>query len=66
MIILVAVGNYRICCPKDRRKSFFFSILADDASDCSNQEQLSQFIRYVDSDCSIREEFLGFLHCDLG
>ena len=30
------------------------------------QEQLSLVIRYVDSDCVIREEFLGFLHCDLG
>ena len=29
-------------------------------------EQLSLVIRYVDSDCVIREEFLGFLHCDLG
>ena len=44
----------------------FFSILADEASDCSNQEQLSLVIRYVDSDCVTREEFLGFLHCDLG
>ena len=23
-------------------------------------------LRYVDSDCVIREEFFGFLHCDLG
>ena len=27
---------------------------------------MSLVIRYVDSDCVIREEFLGFLHCDLG
>ena len=43
-----------------------FLILADEASDCSNQVELSLVIRYVDSDCFIREEFLGFLHCDLG
>ena len=43
----------------------FLSILADEASDCCNQEQLFLVIRYVDSDCVIREEFLGFLHCDL-
>ena len=43
----------------------FFSALADEASDCSNQEQLSLVIRYVDSDCVIREEFLGFLRCGL-
>ena len=48
------------------KENQFFSILADEASDCSNQEQLSLVIRYVDSDCVIREEFLGFLHCDLG
>ena len=29
-------------------------------------EQLSLVIRYVDSDCVIREEFLGFLHRELG
>ena len=40
--------------------------MADKASDCSNQEQLSLGISYVDSDCVIREESLGFLHCDLG
>ena len=45
---------------------FFFSILADKASDCSNQKQLSLIIRSVDSDCLIKEELLGFLHCDLG
>ena len=56
---------YRISCQKDKRESFL-SILADEASDFSNQEQLSLVIRYVDSDCVIREEFLGFLHCDLG
>ena len=48
------------------KENQFFSILADEASDCSNQEQLSLVIRYVDIDCVIREEFLGFLHCGLG
>ena len=42
-----------------------FSILADKAFDCSNQEQLSRVVRYVDSDCVMRKEFLGFFHCDL-
>ena len=28
--------------------------------------QLSLVIRYVNGDCVIREEFFGFLHCDLG
>ena len=48
------------------KENQFFSILADEASNCSNQEQLSLVIRYVGSDCVIREDFLGFLHCDLG
>ena len=52
-------------CQKDKRK-LFFSILSDEASDCSNQKQLCLVIRHVDSDCVIRKEFLGFLHCDLG
>ena len=50
----------------DVKEIIFFSILADKASDRSNQEQLSLVIRYVGSDCVIREEFLGFLHCNLG
>ena len=48
------------------KENQFFSILADEASNCSSQEQLALVIRYVDSDYVIREEFLGFLHCDLG
>ena len=42
------------------KENKFFSVLADEASDCSNQEPLSLVIRYVGSDCVIREEFLGF------
>ena len=42
------------------------SILPDEVSDCSNPEQLFLVIRHVDSDCVIREGFLGFLYCDLG
>ena len=33
---------------KDIKESNFFSILADEASDCSNQEQLSFVLRFVD------------------
>ena len=51
---------------KDIKESKFFSILADEASDCSNQEQLSFVLRFVDKDGEKREEFLGFLHCELG
>ena len=47
-------------------KERFFSFLADEASDCSNQEQLSFVLRSVDKDGEIREEFLDFLHRELG
>ena len=51
---------------KDIKESKFFSILADEASACLNQEQLSFVLRFVDKDGEIREEFLSFLHCELG
>ena len=44
----------------------FFSIIADEAADCSNKEQLSLVLRFVDKDCNIREDFLGFLYCKWG
>ena len=60
-------GNYiKDILVKEIKESRFFSVLADGASDCSNQEQLSLVIRSVDGSGEIREEFLGFLHCDLG
>ena len=39
----------------------FFTILADEVSDCSNLEQVSVVIRFVDKDNNIEEEFLGFI-----
>ena len=39
--------------------------MADEASDCSNQEQPPLVIKFVDGRGEIREEFLGFLHCEL-
>ena len=66
--------NELICCCgkfikdaliKDIKESNFFSILADEASDCSNQDQLSLVLRYADKDGEIRVECLGFLHCEL-
>ena len=60
-------GNYiKDILVKEIKENRFFSVLADEASDCSNQEQLSLVIRFVDGSGEIREEFLGFLHCDLG
>ena len=60
-------GNYiKDILVKEIKENRFFSVLVDEASDCSNQEQLSLVIRFVDGSGEIREEFLGFLHCELG
>ena len=45
----------------------FFSIIADEATDMSNPEQLALVIRYFDQEAQeIREDFLGFISCDDG
>ena len=62
------------CCGKyiqsilisDIKENQFFSIIADEASDCSNQEQMSLVIRFIDSSFDVREEFMGFLDCEYG
>ena len=48
------------------KKSKFFSILADEASDISNKEQMSLVLRYLDSNFLVKESFVGFIHCDTG
>ena len=45
-----------------KESRFFFNF---EASDCSNQEQLSLVLRFVDKDGEIRERFLGLLRCEL-
>lgn len=39
----------------------FFTFQADKVTDCSNLEQLSVAIRFVDQNEDIREEFLDFV-----
>lgn len=51
---------------KEVTKNKFFSILADEATDISNQEQLPLIIRYVDGNDMIREDFVGFYACESG
>ena len=48
------------------KESRVLSILADEVRDCSNTEQMSFVIRYVDKSCQIREEFIQFLECESG
>lgn len=39
----------------------FFTILADEVTDCANLEQVSLVIRFADSHKNITEDFLGFI-----
>ncbi|XP_057299418.1 52 kDa repressor of the inhibitor of the protein kinase-like [Hydractinia symbiolongicarpus] len=44
----------------------FYSIIADEACDSSTKEQMALILRYVDSTCEIKEDFIRFLHCSEG
>ena len=51
----------------DIRYSQFFSIIADEATDASNKEQLSICVQYWSKDFKKLESmFLGFRNCDTG
>ena len=43
-----------------------FSLLADEASDSSNKEQLPLVVRFVDKENNVREEFVGFYESEDG
>ena len=46
------------------KEAKFFSLIADEASDSSQKEQMSLVLRFVDIDGEIREEFIEFIHCE--
>ncbi|XP_057295877.1 52 kDa repressor of the inhibitor of the protein kinase-like [Hydractinia symbiolongicarpus] len=48
------------------KRNKFFSIIADEAADCSNKEQMSLVLRFVDSSCDIREDFIRYIYCEEG
>ena len=49
------------------KQAKYFSLIADEVTDCSNKEQLAVVLRYVDSnDCCIREDLMSFLECHSG
>ena len=50
----------------DVRASTFFSILADEVTDCPTKEQMSLVLCYVDRKREIQEQFVTFIHCDSG
>ena len=43
-----------------------FSVLADEATDSSNVDQMAIVTQFVDEQFTIREEFLGFVQCVKG
>ena len=48
------------------RRAKYFSVLADEATDVSNIEQMPIVVRFVDVGANIREELLGFSQCSEG
>ena len=45
----------------------FFSVVADEVTDCSNKEQLSIVLRYVHPETLlIQEDLIQFVECDTG
>ena len=51
---------------EEAKKGGLYSIIADEARDCSNKEQMSLVLRYVDSNLDVREDFISFEHCEYG
>ena len=43
-----------------------FSVIADEARDCSNKEQMPVVFHYVDKEKVIQESFMAFIECDQG
>ena len=43
-----------------------YSVLADEATDCSNKEQMPIVLCYVESNKEINERFIKFVECDDG
>lgn len=43
-----------------------FSVLADEATDVSNKEQMALVLRYLNQNNIIKEEFVNFIHCKTG
>ena len=48
------------------RRAPHFVVLADEATDSSNKEQLPLVLRFVDLEDTIREELIDVLHCSEG
>ena len=65
--IIKTIGSFILSKISDEiKESKLFSVVADEAADISNKEQLSLVPRFVDASQQIREEFIGFYHCEAG
>ena len=65
-LINIGGNSVRNSILRDVKNGVFFSVIADEATDSSNSEQLAISIRYVDKNCTTQESFLGFSECLLG
>ena len=48
------------------KESKYYTILADEATNCSLKEQIALILRFVNKSSTIREEFVSFLECSYG
>jgi len=48
---------------KRLQEAKFFSVMADECVDCTNNEQLAVCFRYVDDNMFVHEEFIGLYQC---
>ncbi|XP_048575424.1 52 kDa repressor of the inhibitor of the protein kinase-like [Nematostella vectensis] len=51
---------------QEMRDSKYFSVMADEAADIANKENISVVIRFLDSTKNFREEFIGMYICKEG
>ncbi|XP_065064865.1 52 kDa repressor of the inhibitor of the protein kinase-like [Rhopilema esculentum] len=65
-IIAICGGAVQKSLVSEIQQAKYFSVLADEAADVSNVEQMSIVVRFVDGTSTIREEFLGFTECNEG
>ena len=63
--MIESCGKYiRQIVSKEIQASHWFSVIADEASDCSQTEQLSLVLRFIDQNNMIREEFVELIKCE--
>ena len=65
--MITTVGAYVLNkLAQEIRDCKYFSVMADEAADISNKENVSVVIRVLDTNKTIREEFIGFHLCEEG